>query len=192
MPYARTTYTLNEVKQALEGVDTAKTQGAQLDVKTGIYKQSGQPKPHGEIHAADELHKHPLFAKARVQLSVNVMGGGAEAEVGTHSVMDETAMLPSLVNVMNSPGMQHFLGLLDAGNESASANVNLTATPGNCTVYKTGHATTNQAVIAYFIKLRRNPGNSMIPIIQTCVPRTQAFTAGQLVNKKGVVTGCTC
>src|SRR5215469_8795303 len=116
MPYARTNYTLQEIKLGFRKLDTNVTQGN--DPATGV--PNTQPKPHADIHGADELHSHPLFAKARV-----TAGDGP----GTHSVMDETVMQTELVAVFNDANMQQFLTNVDAGNE-ASINVNLTASPG--------------------------------------------------------------
>ena len=84
MPYARTNYTLQEIKLGFRKLDTNVTQGN--DPATGV--PNTQPKPHADIHGADELHSHPLFAKARV-----TAGDGP----GTHSVMDETVMQTELV-----------------------------------------------------------------------------------------------
>jgi hypothetical protein len=73
--------------------------------------------------------------------------------------------------------------------------VNLAASAGSADVFKAnqggGATTTNGAVVAFFIKVRPNPGNKDIPIIQTCVPRTASFNPGDLVTKKGVVKGFT-
>jgi hypothetical protein len=60
MPSARTNYTLKDIQLGFREIDTNQTQGSQ----GGVF--GGQPKPHGNIHGADELHSHPLFAKARV------------------------------------------------------------------------------------------------------------------------------
>jgi hypothetical protein len=180
MPYARTTYTLKDIQLAFRDIDTNRTQGNQGG-------QFGtQPAPHGQLHGAQGLFSHPLFAKARV-----LAGDGP----GTHSVMDETQMQTALVGVMNDASMQPFLANVDAGND-AHVNVNLNATPGNADVYKAnkvggGATTTNGAVMAFFVKIRPNPGNKDVPIIQTCVPRTTPFNPGDLVTKKGVVKGFT-
>jgi hypothetical protein len=181
MPYARTSYTLAEIKLGFRALDTNLTQGNQ----GGAFPT--QPKPHGDLHgAADELHMHPLFAKARV-----TAGDGPN----THSVMAELPMHTALVGVFNDAGMQPFLATVDAGAD-AHVNVNLNATPGNADVYnkdkKTGVVNSaNGAVLAFFIKIRPNPSNKDVPIIQTCVPRTTAFNPGDLVTKKGVVKGFT-
>jgi hypothetical protein len=182
MPYARTNYTLQEIKLGFRKLDTNVTQGN--DPATGV--PNTQPKPHADIHGADELHSHPLFAKARV-----TAGDGP----GTHSVMDETVMQTELVAVFNDANMQQFLVNVDAGND-AGINVNLTASPGAADVYKAnkgapGATVTNAAVVAFFLKVRPNPSNKDVPIIQTCVPMTVPYTAGQLVTKKGVVKGFT-
>lgn len=181
MPYARTNYTLQDIKLGFRSLDTNLTQG---NDPSGVMK--GQPKPHAAIHGADELHSHPLFAKARV-----TAGDGP----GTHSVMNETQMHTELVAVFNDANMQQFLHQVDAGND-ANINVNLTNTPGNADVYKAnkgapGATVTHGAVVAFFLKVRPNPGNKDVPIIQTCVPMTTPYTAGQLVTKKGVVKGFT-
>jgi hypothetical protein len=177
MPYARTNYTLKDIQLGFRDIDTNRTQGN----KGGVF--GGQPKPHGNIHGADELHSHPLFAKARV-----TAGDGP----GTHSVMDETQMQAALVGVFNNANMQGFLANVDAG-QDANVNVNLAATPGVADVYKAnkggGATTANGAVVAFFVKIRPNPGNKDVPLIQTCVPKTTLFGPGQLVNKKGDVTG---
>jgi hypothetical protein len=177
MPYARTNYTLKDIQLGFRDIDTNRTQGN----KGGVF--GGQPKPHGNIHGADELHSHPLFAKARV-----TAGDGP----GTHSVMDETQMQAALVGVFNNPSMQPFLATVDAG-QDANVNVNLAASPGAADVYKAnkggGATTANGAVVAFFVKVRPNPGNKDVPLIQTCVPRTTPFNPGDLVTKKGVVKG---
>jgi hypothetical protein len=179
MPYARTNYTLKDIQLGFREIDTNRTQGN----KGGVF--GGQPKPHGSIHGADELHSHPLFAKARV-----TAGDGP----GTHSVMDETRMQAALVGVFNNASMQPFLANVDAG-QDAHVNVNLAASPGVADVYKANQAggatTAHGAVVAFFIKVRPNPGNKDIPLIQTCVPRTTSFNPGDLVTKKGVVKGFT-
>ena len=180
MAYARTTYTLIDIQLGFRSIDTNLTQG-----NTGGHIGT-QPKPHANLHGADELHSHPLFAKARV-----TSGDGP----GTHSVMNELTMQTSLVGIFNDLNMQPFLANVDAGNDSG-VNVNLNASPGSADVYKlnkkTGvFATTNSAVVAFFIKIRHNPGNLDITIIQTVVPQTTPYTGGQLVNKKGVVNGFT-
>jgi hypothetical protein len=174
MPYARNNYTLAEIKLAFRSIDTNRTVGAQ----GGKFGQ--QPTPHAHIHGADELHAHPLFARARV----------TTGDATTHSVMDETTMQNALVGVFNDGNMQPFLQQVDAGND-VHVNVNLGATPGSANVYKlvknTGQVTTtNAAVVAFFLKIRPNPGNKDVPIIQTCVPHVQTL---QLVTKKGKVLG---
>lgn len=180
MAYARQNYTFQEIKLGFRTLDTNLIKGN--DKNTGAF--STQPKPHAEIHGADELHSHPLFAKARV-----TAGDGPN----THSVMDETQMQTELVAVFNDANMQQFLLRVDAGND-AHVNVNLTNAAGVADVYKAnkgapGATSTQGAVVAFFLKIRPNPGNKDVPIIQTCVPMTTPFTAGQLVNKKGVVNG---
>jgi hypothetical protein len=175
MPYARTNYTLQDIQLGFRSIDTNRTLGNQA----GAFGQ--QPTPHGHIHGADELHSHPLFARARV-----TAGDGP----GTHSVMNETAMQNALVGVFNDAGMQPFLQQVDAGGD-AHVNVNLTASPGAANIYKrnkaaVGATTTNAAVVAFFLKIRPNPGNRDVPIIQTCVPHAAPL---QLVTKKGAVKG---
>jgi hypothetical protein len=175
MPYARTNYSLKDIQMGFRSLDTNLTQGA-VGGKFG-----SQPKPHAEIHGAGELHSHPLFAKARV-----TAGDGP----GTHSVMKELEMHTALVGVFNDPNMQPFLQDVDAGND-AKVNVNLTAAAGTAAVYKLSKKTgttssSNGAVVAFFIKIRPNPGNQDVPIIQTCVPNTAPL---QLSTKKGAVLG---
>jgi len=104
-------------------------------------------------------------------------------------------MQTALVAVFNDAQMQPFLTTVDNG-QDAGVNVNLTVTPGTADVYQVkkgggGTTSTNAAVAAFFIKVRPNPGNKDVPIIQTCVPRTTPFNPGDLVTKKGVVKGFT-
>jgi hypothetical protein len=178
MPYTRTNYKLVDIQLGFRSIDTNMTQG-------NVGGQAGtQPVPHADKHGADELRFHPIFAKARV-----TAGDGPK----THSVMDQTEMQAALVDVFNDAQMQPFLTKVDNGDD-AHINVNITgASPGVADVYKAdnnGGATHTQgAVVAFFIKVRPNPNNKDVPIIQTCVPMTTQFTAGQLVNKKGVVNG---
>ncbi len=189
MAYARTNYTQVDIKLAFREIDTNLTKGAQLDPGTGTFKLGSvygkgkfgpQPVPHAGIHGADELHNHPLFAKARV----------TTGEVNTHSTMDETQMVNALVLAMNDASMQPFLAQLDAGTESVNVNVNFTNSPGQCNVFKlvkaTGAVTStlNQAVWALVLKIRKNPSNANIPIIQTAIPNT---AAQPVANKKGPI-----
>lgn len=181
MPYARTTYKYSDIKLAFEAIDSNKTMGGVVQ-PDGSVRQGTQPKPHGHIHGADALHRHPLFAKARV-----TSGDGP----GTHSVMAEHEMLTALVPVFNSAAIQPFLQQVDAGND-ATVNVNLSASPGSVDVFKKSHKTgavsssLNQAVVAFFLKIRPNPTNKDIPIIQTCVPHIAPL---QLTTKKGATLG---
>ena len=190
MAYARTDYTLPDIKLAFREIDTNLTKGAQLDPATGMYRLGSpygkgkfglQPTPHAGIHGAGELHSHPLFAKARV----------TTGEVGTHSTMNDAQMMNALVDAMNHAGMQPFLAQLDAGTESVNVNVNFTHSPGSCNVFKMTKAGTttsdlNQAVWALVLKIRKNPGNANVPIIQTSIPYTAYQT---LATKKGVALG---
>jgi hypothetical protein len=192
MAYARTNYTAVDIRLAFREIDTNLTKGAQLDPGTGSYKLGSpygkgnfglQPTPHPGIHGADELHSHPLFAKARITT------GGAT----THSTMSEVEMVNALVDAMNNAAMQPFLAQLDAGTDSVNVNVNYTNSPGTCNVFKKGGpggVTQNlgQAVWALVLKIRRNPGNANVPIIQTSIPYT--VTQPQ-VTKKGVTVGFT-
>jgi hypothetical protein len=188
MAYARTNYTQVDIKLAFREIDTNRSQGAQLDPGSGAFKLGSpygkgkfgpQPLPHAGIHGADELHNHPLFAKARV----------STGEVGTHSTMDETQMVNALVDAMNDASMQPFLAQLDAGTEAVNVNVNFTNSPGQCNVFKMVKGTVtsnlNQAVWALVLKIRRNPANANVPIIQTSIP----YTAAQPVTKKGTAIG---
>jgi hypothetical protein len=187
--YARTDYTLADIRLAFREIDTNLTKGAQLDPTTGTYRLGSpygkgnfglQPTPHAGIHGADELHNHPLFAKARV----------TTGEVNTHSTMSEAQMMTALVGVMNHAGMQPFLAQLDGGADSVNVNVNFTNSPGTCNVFKMTKAgatsNLNQAVWALVLKIRKNPGNANVPIIQTSIPHTAFQT---LATKKGAVLG---
>ena len=180
MPYARQNYGLIDIQMGFRSIDTNLTQGALGGIK------GTQPTPHAAIHGADELHAHPIFARARV-----TAGDGP----GTHSTMNEVAMQTELVAIFNDPNMQPFLAQVDGGNDVV-ININLTNTPGVAKVHKAnkggvGATTTQGAVVAFFLKVRPNPGNRDVPIIQTCVPMTTPYTAGQLKTKKGVVKGFT-
>lgn len=190
MAYARTDYTLPDIKLAFREIDTNLTKGAQLDPTTGTYRLGSpygkgkfglQPTPHAGIHGAGELHSHPLFAKARV----------TTGEVNTHSTMNAAQMMNALVDAMNHAGMQPFLAQLDGGADSVNVNVNFTNSPGSCNVFKMTKAGTttsdlNQAVWALVLKIRKNPGNANVPIIQTSIPYTAYQT---LATKKGVALG---
>ncbi|TVQ88566.1 MAG: hypothetical protein EA400_08610 [Chromatiaceae bacterium] len=192
MPYKRTDYTLTDIKIAFTSIHTHTVQGNQI-APDGVLRPGAafgkgnfgiQPAPHAHIHAGDELRNHPLFAMARV----------STGDANTHSVMDETTMATALVSAFNSAGMQPFLEQLDNGTDAVQVHVNFNATPGTCRVYSatnTRQQNANavpQAVIAFFLKLRRNPNNGQIPIIQTAVPHT---TALQIKTKKGKLLGCT-
>lgn len=192
MPYARQNYTLSDIKLAFRTLDTNVSAGNQL-APDGVYRPGAaygkgnfglQPSPHAGIHGADELHSHPLFAAARIST------GGAT----THSVMDENQMQNHLVTAFNHADMQQFLQALDNGADSVGVNVNYAGTAGNCRVMKVGQSrgqnatSAPQAVMALVLKLRRNPGNANIPIIQTAIPYTQAQ---QVKTKKGKVLGFT-
>jgi hypothetical protein len=71
-------------------------------------------------------------------------------------------------------------------------NVNFNATPGSCKVFSTANTrhqnvtAANQAVLALVLKLRRNPNNAQVPIIQTAIPYTNHQ---QEKTKKGKVLG---
>jgi hypothetical protein len=190
MPYARQNYTLADIKIAFRSVDTNAAQGNQL-APDGVYRPGSafgkgkfglQPTPHPDIHGADELHMHPLFAAARIST------GGAS----THSVMDETQMQTALMTAFNHNDMQQFLAALDGGADSVGVNVNYNATPGSCKVFSTANTrqqnvtAANQAVLALVLKLRRNPNNAQVPIIQTAIPYTNHQ---QEKTKKGKVLG---
>jgi hypothetical protein len=107
--------------------------------------------------------------------------------------MDQLQMQTELVGVFNDPNMQPFLANVDHGQDQG-VNINLTNSPGNAEVFKQtkgGVTQNNWAVVAFFVKIRPNPNNKDIPIIQTCVPRTTPYNPGDLVTKKGVVKGFT-
>lgn len=195
MAYATTNgrkpYVAMDIELAFRELDTSVTSGANFDPTSGMHKLGTayakgkwgtQPTPHAGIHGADELHNHPLFARARITT------GGAT----THSTMDHTAMVTALVAAFNHPSMQPFLAQLDGGTDAVNVNVNYNASPGTCNVF-TGPvnapvSTLNQAVQALVLKIRRNPTNATIPIIQTSIP----YTALQPVQtKKKKVVGFT-
>jgi len=187
----RKAYVQMDIELAFRELDTSLTAGANLDAKSGIYKLGSafgkgkwgmQPTPHASIHGADELHNNPLFARARITT------GGAT----THSTMDQTVMVTALVVAFNDPNMQPFLAQLDAGTEAVNVNVNYNVSPGTCNVFSGPAAAPvsnlNQAVIALVLKIRRNPSNATIPIIQTSIP----YAVPQPVKtKKGKVVGFT-
>jgi hypothetical protein len=197
MAYARNDYTVADIEFAFREVDTNRSQGAQWDPnenryrpgntygmnkKTGLPNFGLQPTPHPGIHGADALHSHPLFAAARI----------ATGDATTHSVMDRAVMINALVPAFNSPAMTPFLAQLDGPNpqESVNVNVNFNATPGSCKVYSAkltfaqNAKALDQAVVSMSLKVRRNPGNASIPIIQTAIPMTAALA---VKNKKGAI-----
>jgi hypothetical protein len=154
------------------------------------------PNPHAGLHApTDELHKHPMFQRARV----------AAGDVGTHSVVvDTNALKQNLRNAMNAVAMQVHLARLDpaaprtvlptmhprhqahlqqqntaAGrnpvplNNNIWVNINFAAPQGLVNEYS---GPSNAVVSRQFrfkclgIKLVVNPRNRDIPVLQTCVP----------------------
>ncbi len=186
----RPNYSRTDIELAFREVDTNLMQGATLDPATGMYRYGAvygkgkfglQPNPHANIHGADELHNHPLFAKARITT------GGAT----THSTMDQTQMVTALVAAFNHAAMQPFLARLDAGDPAVNVNVNYNASPGTCNVFAaTGGggvaSTLNAAVLALVLKIRKNPSNATLPIIQTSIPYS-AYQQEQ--TKKGKAVG---
>ena len=197
MPYARNDYTAADIEFAFREVDTNRTAGAQWDPNENRYRQGNtygmnkktglpnfglQPAPHPGIHGADELHRNPLFAAARI----------TTGDATTHSVMDRALMINALVTAFNSAAMTPFLAQLDGANpqESVNVNVNFAATPGSCKVYSAKNTFAQnakaapQAVLAMSLKIRRNPNNASIPIIQTAIPMTAALP---VKNKKGAI-----
>jgi hypothetical protein len=122
------------------------------------------PDPHSRIHAASndtEVFSHPLFAQARVEV-----GGGPSK----HSVMDKNQMVAALVRVFNSGLVSHKIAQLDGAKKNVQFTVNFSTSPGNLTLFEAGQPPTNQPVNSCFVKLVKNPHNSDLPILQTCVP----------------------
>ncbi len=188
----RKAYTQADIELAFREMDTNLSQGANLDPNTGIYRLGStfgkgkfglQPNPHAGIHGADELHNHPLFAKARV----------TTGDATTHSTMDHTQMVVALVTAFNDPAMQPFLAQLDNGQAAVNVNVNYNVSPGTCNIFAAGaggavNSTLNAAVLALVLKIRKNPNNATVPIIQTSIPYA---VAQQVKTKKGAVVGIT-
>ena len=188
MPYARTSYTLQEIETMIHG-------NVNVSVSTGG-GGTASPNPHAKIHApTDELHRNPLFQRGRV----------SSGDVGTHSVVrDKEQLKHSLMKGLNSAPIQAHLEKRDpkgpragppgahpnhgasitARNTAAArnpvpqkdhiwVNINFAAPQGLVDEHSSGVGGVSTRQFRFQclgVKLMVNPRNHDIPILQTCVP----------------------
>lgn len=175
MPYARTTWTFQEIHRALQNP---------------VSSASG-PDAHSRKHATEgELASNPLFQKARVEAVVhdekhkesNIAFAGASKsqqkkhpmpgpEVSMHSTLDSALVAAGLEMAFNTFAMQSHLSQLDSGTDM-KVFVNFPLSIGKGTVYRTGYSPAEQEIVCLFVYLKPNPHNRDIPIFQTVVPHT--------------------
>lgn len=197
MPYARTNWTIHEVKIALANP---------------VSTTSG-PRAHSAMHAvAGELANHPLFQKARVTAEI-VTGGATHKndhfhardpnggfmkkadgtnlhsnatrknnpipmpDASRHSALNVESMAPALVNALNYPTMQDHLKTLDAGTDM-KIHVNFAATIGRGNLHETGQPSISVDFFSLFVYCKINPNNKDVPIFQTVVPSNQLKVGG--------------
>lgn len=190
MPYARQTYTVNELTRLLANPVSA---------------PSG-PAAHSSKHGVEgELASHPMFQRARVEAVVHDgrksdlnapfhardhLGNWVHSnnqrrqhplpspDVGRHSTMSATDMATALAQAFNSAAMQPHLATLDGGTDMR-VNVNFTLPIGGGAAHRTGHPSTAMNVVSLFVYCKANPANEDLPIFQTVVPKdTHAAPGG--------------
>ncbi|QDC09217.1 hypothetical protein FHY55_08180 [Oceanicola sp. D3] len=189
MPYARRTWTINELVRLLSNPVSAPSGPAAHSAKHGV---------------EGELASHPLFQKARVEAHVydgrksdlnasyhekNPDGTWVHSnsqrkqhplpspEVGRHSTMSALDMATALMRAFNTAQMQPHLATLDGGSDM-KVNVNFNLPIGNGLAHRTGHGTANVGVRSLFVYCKPNPGNADLPIFQTVVPKDQLAGPG--------------
>lgn len=197
MPYARTNWTIRELKLALANPVHA----------------DGGPHAHSNIHAvASELANHPLFQKARV--TAQIVGGNARysnakyhakgpdgtwvkkpdgtnlysnnqrkqnpmpsPDADKHSALNVEDVAAALATALSDPALQPHLAVIDAGNDM-KVHLNFAAHIGRGNLHQTGMASQTVDFISLFVYAKRNPNNKDVPIFQTVVPSNQHKVGG--------------
>ena len=167
MPYARKTWTADEVERALANPRSS---------------PSG-PAAHSHIHGVSgELANHPLFQKARVTAEVyqrNNQGNIVHRpDAGTHSTLPAPLMAAGVARAFCKDQLQPCLATLDRGSDM-KVKVNFVRPLGLGYIHKTGQATRNVEIRALFIYCKPNPGNRDIPIFQTVIPMESHYRIGE-------------